>query len=76
MQNYTNYHFVVIDDGSTDGTGQKIEQFLKYEQTKIPPERYSVIIYKERHFAMPNLRQAAKYFCKPEEIFMIVDGDD
>jgi len=26
--------------------------------------------------AMPNLRMAAKQYCKPEEIFIIVDGDD
>ena len=26
--------------------------------------------------AMPNLRMAAKQYCKPEEIFLIVDGDD
>lgn len=25
---------------------------------------------------MPNLRNAAKMHCKPEEIFLIVDGDD
>lgn len=25
---------------------------------------------------MPNLRNAAKNYCKPEEIFLIVDGDD
>jgi hypothetical protein len=26
--------------------------------------------------AMPNLRTAAKEHCRPEEIFLIVDGDD
>jgi hypothetical protein len=25
---------------------------------------------------MPNLRTAASDYCKPEEIFLIVDGDD
>jgi len=25
---------------------------------------------------MPNLRWAATSFCKPDDIFMIVDGDD
>ncbi len=25
---------------------------------------------------MPNLLMAAKSYCKPEEIFIIVDGDD
>jgi len=27
-------------------------------------------------FAMYNLRKSAMEYCKPEEIFMIVDGDD
>ena len=30
----------------------------------------------EQKRAMPNLRRAAKEFCKPYEIFLIVDGDD
>jgi glycosyltransferase involved in cell wall biosynthesis len=34
-QNYTNYHIVVIDDGSTDNTGQRIQQYL-ISQTKVP----------------------------------------
>ena len=25
---------------------------------------------------MPNIRKAAKEYCKPDEIFMIIDGDD
>ena len=25
---------------------------------------------------MPNLRMAAKHYCQPEEIFLIIDGDD
>lgn len=28
MQNYSNYHIVVMDDGSTDGTGDLILQYL------------------------------------------------
>jgi glycosyltransferase involved in cell wall biosynthesis len=27
-QNYHNYHVVVIDDASTDGTGQQIKDYL------------------------------------------------
>lgn len=26
--------------------------------------------------AMHNLRMAANHFCKAEEIFMVIDGDD
>jgi glycosyltransferase involved in cell wall biosynthesis len=39
MQNYSNYHIVVIDDGSTDGTGDLILQYLT-EQTSISRYTY------------------------------------
>lgn len=75
-QEYKNYHIVFIDDASTDGTGEQIEKFLAVSQTKIPPERFTVVKNKEQKRAMFNLRMAAKQYCKPEEIFLIVDGDD
>jgi len=34
MQNYTNYHIVIIDDASTDQTGKLIKKYLE-EQTII-----------------------------------------
>ena len=76
MQEYKNYHIVFIDDASTDGTGEQVEQFLIANQTKIPSERFIVVKNKEQKRAMPNLRIAAKQYCKPEDIFLIVDGDD
>jgi glycosyltransferase involved in cell wall biosynthesis len=42
MQNYTNYHVVVINDASTDNTGEFIAKILR-EQDKIPKEKYTVI---------------------------------
>lgn len=44
MQEYVNYRFVVIDDGSKDGTGKLIQDFLK-TQKKVSPDRYKVVIY-------------------------------
>ena len=76
MQEYKNYHIVFIDDASTDGTGEQIKKFLLTNQAKIPSERFTVVKNEERKMAMPNLRMAAKQYCKPEEIFLIVDGDD
>lgn len=35
-----------------------------------------IVINQERKMAMPNLHWAATEFCKPYEIFMIIDGDD
>ena len=75
MQDYQNYHLVFIDDASTDGTGDEVQKFLK-NQTKLPKSHYKVIKNKKQQRAMPNLRMAARKHCKPEEIFMIVDGDD
>ncbi len=27
-------------------------------------------------YSLRSIREAAKHFCKPQEIFMVVDGDD
>lgn len=75
MQEYANYHIVVIDDASTDSTGKLITDFLQ-QQNKIPIDRYHVVINPQQQMAMFNLRLAAIRYCKPEEIFLIVDGDD
>jgi len=45
-------------------------------QSKLPKEKYMLVTNAEQQKAMPNLRRAAMEFCKPEEIFLIVDGDD
>lgn len=41
-----------------------------------PSERLKMIRNLERKFALPNLRDAAMNFCKSEQIFLVVDGDD
>ena len=64
MQDYSKYHVVVIDDASTDGTGELIKTYLD-SQRKITPERYQIIKNTFQRKAMPNLRTAAKEFCKP-----------
>lgn len=75
MQQYSNYHIVVIDDMSTDGTGQLIDTYLA-TQNKISQSNYLVIHNKVQMFALANIRTAAEKFCKPEQLFLIVDGDD
>jgi glycosyltransferase involved in cell wall biosynthesis len=74
-QNYSNFHIVVIDDGSYDQTGELIIDFLQ-KQLAVPKERYTVIKNQKQMKAMHNLRTAALNHCAPEEIFLIVDGDD
>lgn len=58
MQDYQNYHIVVIDDASTDGSGAAILKFLEKE-SNIERERYQVAFNQERKMAMFNLRKAA-----------------
>ena len=75
MQDYSNFHVIVIDDGSVDGTGRLIENYLK-NQKQVDSSRYKVEIHTERTYSVYNIRQASKNFCKPEDIIMVVDGDD
>ena len=75
MQDYQNYHFVIVDDGSVDGTSQVIKGVLE-SQEKIPKENYEVITHTERSYSLSNIRNASKNFCKEEDIIIVVDGDD
>ena len=74
QQDYDNYRIVFIDDASEDGTGAYMWHHVK--QRNISPQKLTVIVNKERHMTMPNIHWAAHQFCKPYEIFIIVDGDD
>jgi len=62
MQNYTNYHIVVIDDGSTDGTMEIIEGFMK-EQGKINEDQYKLETNLYHMGALFNIKKAAVEFC-------------
>ena len=41
MQEYKNFHFIVIDDGSVDGTSNIILNYLT-SHTEVDPSRYKV----------------------------------
>lgn len=75
MQEYSNYHIVFIDDASTDSTSDDIIGLMQ-KQTKLPPSRYLLVKNQQQMRAMHNLRTAAKDYCQPKDIFIIVDGDD
>ena len=74
LQDYSNYRVVFIDDASTDDTLEATKRYaeeLGFDSEKIKYKRNN-----EQKFATYNLRYAAFDFCKPEEVFVIVDGDD
>ena len=64
MQNYENYHIVVIDDASTDGTGAEVKAYLE-KQTKIKPQHYKVIQNEKNVGNSRNIRKAAFEECSP-----------
>lgn len=75
MQEYRNFHIVFIDDASEDSTGDDVEKLLA-TQTVVERDRWVVIRNKQQKLAMANLRSAALNYCRAQDIFMIVDGDD
>ena len=75
MQNYQNYRVIFIDDASTDDTGEEVQYFMKM-QTKIPPQRYRIVINEKNEGSSSNIKKAAEKYCANDEIMIIVDGDD
>ena len=75
MQEYSNYHIVFIDDASTDSTSDDVIELLQ-QQKKLHSSKYLLIKNQRQMRAMHNLRTAAKVYCQPKDIFIIIDGDD
>ena len=72
QQSYGNFRILYIDDASTDGTGERVKQFIKeYDQDG----RVTLIQNETNLGAMHNLYHAV-HSCKSEEIVVVVDGDD
>ena len=74
-QNYSNYHIVFIDDASSDATFEESKKYAK-EVLKIPDSKIYFHQNSKQKFATYNIRLAAHEFCQPDEIFVLVDGDD
>ncbi len=45
-------------------------------QKKLDPSKYLLVKNRKQMKAMYNLRNAANTYCNPQDIFIIVDGDD
>lgn len=71
-QNYTKYRIIYIDDASPDGTGKLVQDYCASHAGK---NKVTLICNQERMGAVANIYKAA-HMCDPEEIILIVDGDD
>lgn len=72
-QRYANYRIIYVDDCSSDGTGNLVEQYLKQH-----PRGRKVLLIKNkiRKFKMANFYEAIHGLCRNEEIIVELDGDD
>lgn len=75
QQEYANYRVIVIDDASEDNTGGILEEYLRNNLVYLSG-RVKIQKNSERKMALPNILDAAYNYCNPEDIFMIIDGDD
>jgi glycosyltransferase involved in cell wall biosynthesis len=64
---------VIIDDASRDSTFELTRAFI--EENPIPQPVY-LIRNSERVSALPNIYRAASEYCAPEDVLVLVDGDD
>ena len=71
-QDYPNYRVIYIDDCSTDGTGEAVEEFLSNHPKR---DIVSLVRNANRQGAMENFWRAI-HTCGDEEIIAVVDGDD
>jgi glycosyltransferase involved in cell wall biosynthesis len=68
QQNYTDFEWIIVDDGSTDNTETVIQDFIKESKIVI---RYIKQPNKGKHFAINNGVSVAN-----GKLFFIVDSDD
>jgi len=71
-QTYPHWSIYYTDDCSTDGTGEKVDAYVK---RKGMSERCHVVHNSVRQGAMKNSYRAI-YSCSPRTVIVILDGDD
>ena len=72
MQDYENFRVIYVDDASSDGTGEFVEQYIKDHNLQ---NKFTLIKNTKRKRKMANLYNAL-YLCKDHEIVVMLDGDD
>ena len=71
-QEYDNYRVIYLDDCSTDGTGQFVNQSI---HKKNQSDRVTLICNEKRVGALANHYKAV-HMCQDHEIILNLDGDD
>lgn len=66
-QKYDNFEVIFIDDASTDGSFDK----LPHEDSRV-----TAIKNEERKTALENIHNAIMNYCQPDDIVILLDGDD
>lgn len=66
-QKYDNYEIIFVDDCSTDGS---------YDKLPKDDDRVTIIKNQVRKTALENLHNAIMNHCDPDDIVVILDGDD
>lgn len=73
QQDYYNYHIVIIDDVSTDGTGDLLEEYIEKHTLW---DRVTLIKNTTRVGALANIYHAVHSYCDDMTIVVTFDGDD
>jgi glycosyltransferase involved in cell wall biosynthesis len=68
-QDYDNYKLYVIDDASTDSTSEIIKKYKSDVHVQILQRN-------KNHGAVFNQISTIKSYCYPDDIIMLIDGDD
>lgn len=71
-QDYKNWYAIYIDDYSTDGTAQLVQDFIKERNLE---DKIFLIANKEHKGALAN-HYTATHLCDPFDIVVQYDGDD
>lgn len=71
-QDYENYRVVYIDDCSTEGSFEKVSDFLE----KNDAERLVAYSRNESHLGQTESLYRAIHSCDPDEIVVLIDGSD
>jgi hypothetical protein len=73
-QNYSNYKVVIINDASTDGSGDTYRRYFEFYG--IDPAHYTYIENTVRVTAVENIYIASTKHCGKDDIVVTIDADD